>query len=61
MVKAMDCGIVISEFELQSFYYVHIRKCMNPFIFPAMGQIVPSLFFYENDFGIKLLTKVDML
>ena len=25
MVKAMDCGIVLSEFELQSRYYVHFR------------------------------------
>ena len=24
MVKAMDCGIVVSGFELQSLYYVHI-------------------------------------
>ena len=23
MVKAMDCGIVVSEFVLQSRYYVH--------------------------------------
>ena len=42
MVKAMDCGIVVREFELQSRYYVHIRantlgKCMNPLILPAMG------------------------
>ena len=42
MVKAMDCGIVESEFELQSRYYVHIRantlgKGMNPLILPAMG------------------------
>ena len=42
MVKAMDCGIVISEFELQSHYYVHFRtntlgKGMNPIIFPALG------------------------
>ena len=22
----MDCGIIVSEFELQSFYYVHFRK-----------------------------------
>ena len=34
MVKAMDCGIVVSEFVLQSRYYVHFRvntlgKCMN--------------------------------
>ena len=25
MVKAMDCGIVVSEFVLQSLYYVHFR------------------------------------
>ena len=42
MVKAMDCGIVESEFELQSRYYVHFRantlgKSMNPLILPAMG------------------------
>ena len=23
MVKVLDCGIVVSEFELQSRYYVH--------------------------------------
>ena len=42
MVRAMDCGIVLSEFELQLRYYVHFRantlgKGMNPLIFPAMG------------------------
>ena len=42
MVKAMDCGIVISEFVLQSRYYIHFRantlgKGMNPLILPAMG------------------------
>ena len=42
MVKAMDCGIVVCEFELQSRYYVHFRantlgKGMHPQIFPAMG------------------------
>ena len=41
MVKAMDCGIVVSEFVLQSRYYVHFRantlgKGMNPHIPPAM-------------------------
>ena len=35
MVKAMDCGIVVSEFVLQSRYYIHFRantlgKGMNP-------------------------------
>ena len=42
MVKAMDCGIVVSEFVLQSRYYVHFRantlgKGMNPLILLAMG------------------------
>ena len=42
MVKAMDCGIVVSEFVFQSHYYVHFRantlgKCMNLLILPAMG------------------------
>ena len=41
-VKAMDCWIVVSEFVLQSRYYVHIQtntrgKGMNPLILPAMG------------------------
>ena len=44
MVKAMNCGIVVREFVLQSRYYVHFRantlgKGMNPFILPpAMGK-----------------------
>ena len=42
MVKAMDCGIVVSEFELQLRYYVHFRentlgKGMSPLILPVMG------------------------
>ena len=42
MVKAMDCGIVVREFVLQSRYYVHfrantLRKGMNPLILPTMG------------------------
>ena len=42
MVKAMDCEIIVSEFELQLRYYVHFRantfgKGMNPLILPAMG------------------------
>ena len=42
MVKAMDCGIILSEFVLQSRYYVHFRantlgKGMNTLILQAMG------------------------
>ena len=48
--KAMDCGIVVSEFVFQSRYYVHFRantlgKDMSPLILQAMGEIVPLLFF----------------
>ena len=44
MVKAMNYGIVVREFVLQSRYYVHFRantlgKDMNPLILPpAMGK-----------------------
>ena len=42
MFKAMDCGIVVNEFVIQSHYYVYFRantlgKGMNPLILPAMG------------------------
>ena len=42
MVKAMDSGIVVSEFVLQLHYYVNFQantlgKGMNPLILPAMG------------------------
>ena len=42
MVKAMDCRIVVSEFKLQSGYYIHFRtntlgKGMNLLILPAIG------------------------
>ena len=42
MVKELDCGIVIREFELQSRYNVHFRtntleKGMTPVILPSMG------------------------
>ena len=58
MVKAIECGIVVSEFVLQSRYYVHFwtntfGKGMNPLILLAMGSIVPLLFFSVNSFGIK--------
>ena len=42
IVKALDCGIVVSKFKLQSCYYVHFRtntlgKGMNPLILSDMG------------------------
>ena len=41
MVKTVDYGIVVSEFELQSNYYVHFRtnpleKGMDFLVLPAM-------------------------
>ena len=41
MVKALDCGIIVSMFELQLRYYVHfwtntLGKGMNTLILPAM-------------------------
>ena len=50
--------IIPSEFKLQPLYYLHIwintlGKGMNPLILPAIGKIVPLLFFYKDDFGIK--------
>ena len=42
VIKAMDCGIAVKEFELQSRYYVHFRtntlgKGMNPTNSPSYG------------------------
>ena len=41
MVKALDYGIVVSEFKLKSCYYTHFRtntfeKGMNPLILQTM-------------------------
>ena len=50
MVKAMDSGIVVSEFKLQSSYYINFRtnilgKSMNPLIpHPPISLIVLLLF-----------------
>ena len=57
MAKVMNCSLEISEFKLQSHYYVHFQtnslgKRHEPFY--------PLLFFYKDSFGIKYLTKVDM-
>ena len=47
MVKSLDCGIVVSGFELQLRYYVYFRtkpfgKVMN---LPDSGLILPLLSF----------------
>ena len=37
MVTAMDCGIVVSEFVLQTRYYVHFRERYEPYYPPSYG------------------------
>ena len=37
-----------------------LERGMNTFITPAMGYLVPQLFFYKEGFGIKYPRKVDM-
>ena len=51
VANVLDCDIEVSEFKLQSRYFVHFRtnnlgKSMNPLISPAL------LFFYKDGFGI---------
>ena len=59
MVKVMDCGIVVSEFVLQSRFYFHFHlqadtlgKDMDFLILPDLGWIGSLLFFLKNGFGI---------
>ena len=59
MVKAIDCGIVVREFVLQSRYYVHflantLGKSMNPLILPAMFKLLFMALALNN------LKRVDM-
>ena len=58
MVKLVDCGLVVSEFELQLSYYVYFRinpigKGIHPLIPPGIGQLVPLLVFHKDGLGIK--------
>ena len=50
MVKALDWGIVVREFEFHLRYYVHFQtntlgKGTKPLILPSMGNIVLVLSF----------------
>ena len=58
MVKAMDCGIVVSEFVLESRYYVHFRgkypwERYEPPYPPSYGLNSATTVLLENGFGIK--------
>ena len=57
MANILDCEIVVSEFELQSRYYIHIQtnnlgKGMNSRILQDMAWIVSLLFLYKYSFRI---------
>ena len=56
MAKVLDCSLEISNFELQSCYYVPFRliilgEVKLPFP-PVMGKTAPLLF-YKDGFGIR--------
>ena len=53
MVKVLECGILVSGFELQLRYYVHIRtntlrKGMNPLILLATDYITTTALLYRD-------------
>ena len=57
-VLANVANIEVSEFEIQSEFYVHFRTnsietCMNNFITPPRGLTVPIVSFQNNVFVIK--------
>ena len=43
MVKSLDRGIVVSEFELQSRYYVHFRTNINYPLSYGLNSITSGL------------------
>ena len=54
----IDCNLVVSEFELDLYNYVHIwtnalGKGMNSFILQAMNKIVQLMFFYKDGLDFK--------
>ena len=58
MAKVLDCGLKVSEFDLQSHYYVYFRintlgKGMNPSIPTAIDWISSLLSCFMSSFGIK--------
>ena len=65
VANVLDSDLVVSEFEFQSRYYIHFRtsaleKGMNLLLHPAMSWIISLPYFYNDDFGIKKPTKVDV-
>ena len=71
MVKAIDCVIVVREFEFQSCYYVHFRantlgKAMDPIILPVLyshNQLYIHIYIqkhvqHNNDERTQFLVKI---
>ena len=59
MVKLLKCGIVESEFHLQSVCYVLFSTItFGQGYFPSLGYIIQLLVFYNDYVGIKYPTKV---
>ena len=67
MVKAFECGIVVSEFELHLRYCVHFQtntlwEIYKPPYPPSYElNTTTTVLLEKNDFGIKQPKKVDML
>ena len=58
VANVLESDIVVSEFELQSGYYVQSwtntrNKIMNPLYLPAMCSILTQVNFDTDCFGIK--------
>ena len=58
MINALDRGIILRKFELQSRYYIPFRtntlgKGMNPLLLPYMRYIVPLVSFWKDRFSVK--------
>ena len=57
VANVLDCDIVVSEFELQSRYYVHFQtntlsKGIKLLIIPVVCEIVLLIFFCDDCFSI---------
>ena len=66
MANVLDCDIAVNEFNIQSRYLEHFqtdtfRKGITPLSpLPIIGKILPQLFFFKEDFTIKLALKFDI-
>ena len=52
MVKAMDCGIIVSEFKLQLHYYIQFQT--NTF---GKGMEPP----YPSSYGLNSTSSIDLV